>query len=428
MRAVRDIIYRCNLTSQHSDVSVAKRVNESHKDKMTREREKLDAKGKLDSNAIMSRLFLAHIRKHFGGDHRDGDEPTTSHSFFSVHGAWLKRHSLSSVASFLQEPLCKVTCTTLGSDVDDFRGIEAAIDGVASPDGEVYFKVVHMRPSKFHLVSVASASGRKIPDQFISITLHQCVGCDDGQPLVDTAPCEHGSISTVLLLGTDGLASSGIKTWRHSSAAACDARHILPAPANEIASQLVPNMVLSSAVPGSSKVYLVPARGDEWEVLEQLREPKTTLMLRNLGAEATSEMLVEELRLFGMEGRVDFVHAWVDFKSKLCTGDAYLNFFDPADARVLKEMWHGREELGGIPCRQRWQRRAALSVAFARKQGFDLCVVESRRKHWKDPNRMGWVHSSKEALVRELEKNLGPPPGLSPPPGLAAPQKRRRGP
>ena len=148
-------------------------------------------------------------------------------------------------------------------------------------------------------------------------------------------------------------------------------------------------------------------------------EPKTTLMLRNLGAETTTEMLMEELRLFGMDCRVDYVHAWVDFKSKSCTGIAYLNFVDPADASFLKEQWQGREELGGIPCKHRWQ-RASLSVVFARKQGFDLCVVESRRRHMKDPSMVGWVHPSKEALVTELLT------GLSPPPGLAAPLCLRR--
>jgi len=40
-------------------------------------------------------------------------------------------------------------------------------------------------------------------------------------------------------------------------------------------------------------------------------------MLRNLGAKVTTEILVEELRLFGMEDRVDFVHAWRDFTGSI---------------------------------------------------------------------------------------------------------------
>jgi len=144
---------------------------------------------------------------------------------------------------------------------------------------------------------------------------------------------------------------------------------------------------------------------------------ETTLMLRNLGAKVTKEILLEELRLCGMEGRVDFVQAWVDFQTKSCTGDAYLNFFDPADAHYLQEMWHGREELGGIPC-SRGRRRSTLSVAFARKQGFDRCVLEGRRRHFKDVNVMGWIHPSKEGRCRAFEVQ----PGLSwfwSPPGLA---------
>jgi len=51
-------------------------------------------------------------------------------------------------------------------------------------------------------------------------------------------------------------------------------------------------------------------------------EPKTTLMLRNLGAETTTEMLMEELRLLGMDCRVDYVHAWVDFNLKASRAQA----------------------------------------------------------------------------------------------------------
>jgi len=155
---------------------------------------------------------------------------------------------------------------------------------------------------------------------------------------------------------------------------------------------------------------------------------KTTLMLRNLGAKVTTEVLVEELMLFGMEGRVDFVHAWRHFDTKACKGYAYVNFFDPADARALQEMWHGREELGGIPCRRRGSHggRPILHVEFAHKQGFESCVLESRRRGMRDPiNAMGWVHPRKavNVMLREMAppglSSLPPsPPGFWLPPGL----------
>jgi len=167
-------------------------------------------------------------------------------------------------------------------------------------------------------------------------------------------------------------------------------------------------------------------------------QPQTTLMVRNLGRQVTTEVLVEELIFFGMEGRVDFAHVWRDFKTKSCTGVAFVNFFDPADALALQAMWHGREELGGIPCRRDrwWLEQKTLNVCFAHKQGFDSCVLESRHRHTKDVNMMGWVHPCREGRCRELEKNTfetaggddsGPPglspqvwpPGFWPPPGLA---------
>jgi len=170
-------------------------------------------------------------------------------------------------------------------------------------------------------------------------------------------------------------------------------------------------------------------RGGAAASLADAAQPKTTLMLRNLGAEVTNEILAQELRLFGMEGRVDFLQAWVDFQTKSCTGDAYLNFFDPADARDLQKMWHGREELGGIPCSSRGHcGRNTLNVVFAHKQGFDCCIREARRKHMKDVMIMGWVHTSRQDRCRALEeKNTfelawSPPlspPGFWPPPGLS---------
>jgi len=154
-----------------------------------------------------------------------------------------------------------------------------------------------------------------------------------------------------------------------------------------------------SAQPSKAVVLPAPAAAS------LAAQPQTTLMLRNLGADVTTQILLEQLRLFGMEGRVDFVHAWVDFKTHACTGVAYVNFFDPADARVLKAMWHGREEMGGIPCHP----HRVLNVVFARKQGFDCCLIEAIRPHFKDPSMMAWIHPSKLS-----------PPGFWHPPGLAA--------
>jgi len=104
---------------------------------------------------------------------------------------------------------------------------------------------------------------------------------------------------------------------------------------------------------------------------------------------------------------------------------AFVNFFDPADALALQAMWHGREELGGIPCRRdrAWLEQKTLLVCFARKQGFDNCVLESRHRHTKDVHMMGWVHPCMEGRCRELEKNTcetagGGDSGV---PGLSAP-------
>jgi len=159
-----------------------------------------------------------------------------------------------------------------------------------------------------------------------------------------------------------------------------------------------PGLVSQTAAAAAVSAVVVPASADA-------AQQQTTVMLRNLGAEVTTDIVMEQLKLIGMEGRVDLVHAWIDFKTKLCTGVAYVNFFDPADARVLKAMWHGREEMGGIPCHP----HRVLNVVFARKQGFDCCLIEAIRPHFKDPSMMAWIHPSKLS-----------PPGFWHPPGLAA--------
>jgi len=148
---------------------------------------------------------------------------------------------------------------------------------------------------------------------------------------------------------------------------------------------------------------------------------KTTLMLRNLGTKVSNEVLVEELRLFGLEGRVDFVHVWRDFKTKSCKGYAYVNFFHPADALALQAMWHMRKDLGGIPCHPR-----PMNIAFAHRQGFDNCALEGRRRGVKDVvGAMGWIHPSRASRCVELEQNtleMACDDHSGPPPGLAGPQ------
>lgn len=161
-------------------------------------------------------------------------------------------------------------------------------------------------------------------------------------------------------------------------------------------------------------------------------QPKTTVMLRNVPREITKALLLDELRLAGgMDGAVDFLHVCVDFKDKACTGDAYINFLDPSKAREFVYDWQGRSEMCGFAC-SRGRKRTQLNVAFARKQGFDLCVIENYRKHIKDVRLKAWVPPDRDARRRDLERakdarlpaeaRPATPPGLGrpppPPPGL----------
>ena len=75
-----------------------------------------------------------------------------------------------------------------------------------------------------------------------------------------------------------------------------------------------------------------------------------------------------------------------------------------------------------------YRQLGALNVAFARKQGFDNCVHEGRRKQVKDSNMTAWVHPSKEGLSKspgfapaavEVQPGLSWSPPLPAPPGLS---------
>lgn len=128
----------------------------------------------------------------------------------------------------------------------------------------------------------------------------------------------------------------------------------------------------------------------------------TTLMMRNLPPGFTKEALLMEIDSLGLRPGVTFAHVCTDFKTKECSGVAWVDFFSPAMAQLAKERWQGRREIAGISC-SRGRKNTQINVAFAKKQGFDACVTENHRKHIKDEHLKAWVHPMLELRRDALE-------------------------
>ena len=128
----------------------------------------------------------------------------------------------------------------------------------------------------------------------------------------------------------------------------------------------------------------------------------TTLVLRNVPEEIFTALLVDELRRSGIEA--DFVLVCVDPRYHLNTGYAYVNLRDGNSARELIT-WHGRDMLAGRWCSQGGARRQ-LSVAYAAKQGFDICVTMNGRKQLHDPRLRAWVLPARATRRLEIEASM----------------------
>jgi hypothetical protein len=113
-------------------------------------------------------------------------------------------------------------------------------------------------------------------------------------------------------------------------------------------------------------------------------------------------LLVDELWRNGIEA--DFAIVCVDPRNHTNTGYAYVNVCDGNNARKLLT-WHGRDMLAGRLCTQGGARRQ-LSVAYAAKQGFDMCVTLNGRKQLHDPRLRAWVLPARATRRREIEASM----------------------
>ena len=126
---------------------------------------------------------------------------------------------------------------------------------------------------------------------------------------------------------------------------------------------------------------------------------RTTLVLRNVPDDMFTALLVDELWRSGIEA--DFAIVCVDPRYHTNTGYAYVNVCDGNNARKLLT-WHGRDMLAGRLCIQGGARRQ-LSVAYADKQGFDMCVTLNGRRQLHDPRLRAWVLPTRATRRREIE-------------------------
>lgn len=113
-----------------------------------------------------------------------------------------------------------------------------------------------------------------------------------------------------------------------------------------------------------------PSKGDAKERVSAMNEcvaedmDRTTVMLRNLPAGFTRDMLIEVLDTDGFAGRYTFVYLPIDFVKQVSLGYALVDLATPPDARELFARLHGCECLPGLdrtlvepssaPCSASW--------------------------------------------------------------------------
>jgi hypothetical protein len=128
----------------------------------------------------------------------------------------------------------------------------------------------------------------------------------------------------------------------------------------------------------------------------------TTLVLRNVPDDIFTALLVDELMRSGIEA--DFAVVCIDPRYHKNTGYAYVNVRDGNSARELLT-WHGSDMVAGHWCSQGGTRRQ-LSVAYAAKQGFDMCVTMNGRRQLHDPRLRAWVLPARATRRREIEASM----------------------
>jgi hypothetical protein len=128
----------------------------------------------------------------------------------------------------------------------------------------------------------------------------------------------------------------------------------------------------------------------------------TTLVLRNVPDDIFTAMLVDELIRSGIEA--DFAVVCIDPRYHKNTGYAYVNVRNANSVRKLLT-WHGSDMVAGHWCSQGGTRRQ-LSVAYAAKQGFDICVTMNGRRQLHDPRLRAWVLPARATRRREIEVSM----------------------
>merc|ERR1712196_722139 len=68
---------------------------------------------------------------------------------------------------------------------------------------------------------------------------------------------------------------------------------------------------------------------------------RTTVMLRNIPSNYSSQMLKELLDAMNFSGRYDFLYLPMDFRKGVNIGYAFVNGVDPAAARRIREAFDG---------------------------------------------------------------------------------------
>eukprot|EP00405_Crypthecodinium_cohnii_P019477 CAMPEP_0206487288 /NCGR_PEP_ID=MMETSP0324_2-20121206/41536_1 /ASSEMBLY_ACC=CAM_ASM_000836 /TAXON_ID=2866 /ORGANISM="Crypthecodinium cohnii, Strain Seligo" /LENGTH=231 /DNA_ID=CAMNT_0053965709 /DNA_START=357 /DNA_END=1049 /DNA_ORIENTATION=- len=109
---------------------------------------------------------------------------------------------------------------------------------------------------------------------------------------------------------------------------------------------------------------------DRRRIRKQVPCEVTTVMIRNLTGEITTQALVEQLCRFGLTGKFDFCYVPCDYATGQGKGFGFVNFTSSDVAHSFISEWHGLRQLGTANLRQ------PLNISAAEVQGIDANLAE----------------------------------------------------
>jgi hypothetical protein len=125
-------------------------------------------------------------------------------------------------------------------------------------------------------------------------------------------------------------------------------------------------------------------------------QPRTTVLMRNIPAEYTSDMVVELLNANGFQAKYDLLYVPLDFKTEVALGYALVNLVNEEDAESFKDFFNGFSK---------WKYEKVCEVTWSDVQG-----VHKHARAFEKISHAGTVRDKFKPLFFKNGKKATSPP------------------